>query len=326
VRSQSLHFVRIPAAERRLLATASALLVGLTITLAGAQDDVIGFELVSSRLPIASTPFSATRGTTHGEAIVGRARLAYWDRPISLVAASASSNGSRSDLVAGALSFEVAFQRTWQNGWDVGLNAGLHLYQFGEGTTLTVGKDQPLPHFGVMDPMLELGRTWQLSKFSLRPFGALYFPMGHADAFAGERRLRAEAGLALLHRIRFFEWGIEASALYRPPIELSTTRWGSQAKLAVAARALIGSQFSAGPEFVVRPILIPQNRGEPAYLIPAQASINLGYQNRWLGIVFNYGLGLPISRISSEIDREGRQRSPTTPIQSLMLTGELTLK
>lgn len=282
------------------------------------------FDLNPSRLSIIETPFAIVRGAQQHIGFTGRARASYLDRPLSLVVAGPTADGTESHLIAGTLAAEVAINRSYENGLDFGLNLGAHLYQFGDGDTPISGQSSTVPPFGAMDPLTELGYTWQKGSLLLRPFVAVYIPLGTAQAFAGEKKTRVEGGFSTFHRFSFIEWGAEVSLLYRPVIEFSTTRLGPQAKLGLAARALFATNFSAGLEFMMRPFLTPQHLGKGTALIPAEALLNLGYQNHNLSIHFTYGVGLPTSHISTDIVKAGLFRAPGTPRQRFLLDVEFT--
>ena len=242
-----------------------------------------------------------------------------------MIVAGPNAEGTQSHIIAGTFAAEFAFSKVWSNGLDAGLNLGAHVYQFGEGDTPISGYESDLPSFGAMDPLVEAGYTWRHDSFSLRPFFSVYIPLGTAEAFAGEKKTRLEGGLSTFHRVSFIEWTTEASLLYRSVIEHSTTRLGPQAKLAVAARAVFATHFSAGPEFMMRPFLNAQHQQKPTVLLPTEALLNLGYRNRFISIHFAYGAGLPLSRISTDVAKTGLFRAPGTPLQRFLIDVEFVL-
>jgi len=154
---------------------------------------------------------------------------------------------------------------------------------------------------------------------------ALYVPLGTKAGYTAERHTRVEGGVSTFHQIAFFDWGAEASILYRAPLEFSSTHWGAQAKFSLSAQARIGKHFALGPELVVRPILVSQPT-KGSSLLPALALLGVGYKHQRIAARLNYGLGLPISGISTDVAKKEAFRAPSTPVQSVFVDLEFFLR
>lgn len=229
-------------------------------------------------------------------------------------------------MVQGAVTFELAVDKQWKNGLDVGVAFGAHVYQFGDGTTLLTGETATVPPFGTVDPIVELGYVFSWAGLDLRPFYAAYLPLGAKEAFSAERGYRGEVGFSTLHRLGAFAWGGELSLLHRPVTRFSTARWGTQGKVAFAGQMQLENGLFFGPEIVLRPILVPQRQEGESRVLPAEALVNVGFENSYLQIHLGYGLGLPISRISSDIAHENDVRAPSTPVQHVFIDARFSLE
>jgi hypothetical protein len=285
-----------------------------------------GIETVPYRLSITPSPYLTVRGIPSStDRAATKVSLSYLDRPLSVVVPTAESDGTRGHVMAGALVFEMTVARFWSNGLDAGLGFGAHVYQFGEGLRPVTGEQDPLPHFGGLDPMLEVGYRRAFGRTALRALGAIYLPLGSPRALSGERRTRGEMGLLMNQLWPRVEWGAELSFLYRPLIELSEFAWGPQLKLALAGRFQVMERLWVGPEFLFRPQLARQPGEHHALLLPNLLLAAVEYRNKRAQIMASYGVGLPLSHISDKISKQQYVRAPTTPISHVSLSAQFML-
>src|SRR5690606_37330159 len=104
----------------RHLFTSCAVIFPLCIAQAAraqSQDD-LHFDVAPSRLSITETPFVVTRGTSRQAGFIGKARVSYWDRPLSVIVAGPNAEGTQNHIIAGTFAAEFAFSKVWSNGLD----------------------------------------------------------------------------------------------------------------------------------------------------------------------------------------------------------------
>jgi hypothetical protein len=259
---------------------------------------------------------AASAGTDAGK-FTWALRASHLTKPLSIRVPSQAPEGATAGVVEGATLTEFSAGLGLGQAWDVGASFGAHLHQWGPGGQALAGDNESVPSFGARDPRLAVGWTHATEHLSLRPHLQVHIPLGNTEAFAGERLARLKAGAALSLTGRYLTWGSELSFLYRPPVEMSSSTWASQVRIASGLMVHPHKRLSAGAEVHLSPILAKQESRsgeEGGAMIPSEALLSIRALGDGWSLGASGGTGLPLSSSSSVHSATKLVRGPTSPL------------